>query len=96
MKRPAVVRRPARTPPRRMPAAPGTGLAWPDAASTVCIVLLLLAVVLGANFWVGIVHSTFDDTASGVGVPQHDFFQYYAGGHNWNLRRRPLPEPPGR
>jgi hypothetical protein len=51
----------------------------------VCVVLLLLAAVLGANFWVGIVGNTFDDLASGIGVPQHDFFQYYAGGHNWDV-----------
>jgi hypothetical protein len=60
----------------------------------VCIGLLLLAVVLGANFWVGIVHSTFDDTVSGVGVPQHDFYQYYAGGHNWNLGLDPYLNHP--
>jgi len=52
---------------------------------TVCLLLLILAVAVGANFWVGIVGSTFNDLASGIGVPQHDFYQYYAGGHNWEL-----------
>ena len=60
-----------------------------------CIILLLLAVVLGANFWVGIVRSTFNDLNSGIGVPQHDFFQYYAGGHNWNLGLDPYLNHPG-
>jgi hypothetical protein len=75
------------------PAAGPAGLAWPT-RKMVCVGLLLLAAVLGANFWVGIVHSTFDDTASGVGVPQHDFFQYYAGGHNWNLGLDPYLNHP--
>ena len=73
-------------------AAPGWG-AWP-ARRTVCIVLLLLAAAFGANYWVGILHSTFDDTNSGIGVPQHDFFQYYAGGHNWRLGFDPYVNHP--
>ena len=41
--------------------------------------------MLAANFWVGILRNTYNDLSSAVGVPQHDFYQYYAGGHNWNL-----------
>jgi hypothetical protein len=58
--------------------------AWPS-RRTVCLLLLLLAAALAANFWVGILRNTFNDLSSAVGVPQHDFYQYYAGGHNWNL-----------
>jgi len=61
----------------------------------VCILLLFLGALLATNFWVPIIHNTFDDTASGVGVPQHDFFQYYAGGHNWNLGLDPYLNKPG-
>ena len=60
----------------------------------VCIILLILAAVLGANFWVGIIRNTFNDRSSAVGVPQHDFFQYYAGGHNWNLGVDPYVNHP--
>jgi hypothetical protein len=77
--------------------APGPGLAWPN-RRMVCIILLILAAVLGANFWVGIIRNTFNDLSSAVGVPQHDFFQYYAGGHNWNLGVDPYvnhPTDPG-
>ena len=47
-------------------AAPASGLAmrWMN-RRMLCIVLLLLAVVLGANFWVGIVGNTFDDLELG-------------------------------
>ena len=38
----------------------------------------------------------YDDLNSGIGVPQHDFFQYYAAGHNWRPRARPVPQPPRR
>jgi hypothetical protein len=62
---------------------------------TICILLLLLAALLAVNFWVPIIHSTFDDTASGVGVPQHDFYQYFAGGHNWDLGLDPYLNHPG-
>jgi hypothetical protein len=60
----------------------------------VCVLLLLLALVLGANFWVSLVGNTFNDTNSGIGVPQHDFFQYYAGGHNWRLGLDPYLNHP--
>ena len=66
---------------------------WPT-RRMLCIILLILAAVLGANFWVGIVHNTFNDRSSAVGVPQHDFFQYYAGGHNWNLGVDPYVNHP--
>jgi hypothetical protein len=73
--------------------ARAAGLAWPT-RRMVCIVLLLAAAVLGANFWVGIIRNTFDDKSSAVGVPQHDFFQYYAGGHNWKLGVDPYVNHP--
>src|SRR5690606_13758254 len=61
---------------RVTPAAPGgAAMPWMN-RRMLCIVLLLLAVVLGANFWVGIIQNTFNDLSSAVGVPQHDFFQY--------------------
>jgi len=68
-------------------------LQWPT-RRMVCIVLLLAAAVLGANFWVGIIHNTFNDLSSAVGVPQHDFYQYYAGGHNWELGVDPYVNHP--
>jgi hypothetical protein len=61
----------------------------------VCVLLLLLALVFGANFWVSLVGNAFNDTNSGIGVPQHDFFQYYAGGHNWRLGVDPYVNHPG-
>ena len=69
-------------PPKPVPSQAGLG--WPN-RRMICIILLILAAVLGANFWVGIIHNTFNDASSGLGVPQHDFFQYYAGGHNWQV-----------
>jgi hypothetical protein len=74
------------------PRAPGAG-AWPS-RRTVCLLLLLLAAALAANFWVGILRNTFNDLSSAVGVPQHDFYQYYAGGHNWNLGLDPYLNHP--
>jgi hypothetical protein len=79
----------SRPDPQRSPAR-----AWPS-RRTVCLLLLILAVALGANFWVDIVRNTFNDTASGVGVPHHDFFQYYAGAFNWNLGLDPYENHPG-
>ena len=49
-------------------------LAWPS-RRTVCLLLLLLAAALAANFWVGILRNTFDDPSARVGAPQHDFYQ---------------------
>jgi hypothetical protein len=73
----------------------GGAAGWLVSRRTICVLLLLLAALLAVNFWVPIIHSTFDDTASGVGVPQHDFFQYYAGGHNWDLGLDPYLNHPG-
>ena len=75
------------------PALAGPQLAWPN-RRMLCVILLLLAAVLGANFWVGIIRNTFNDRSSAVGVPQHDFFQYYAGGHNWDLGVDPYVNHP--
>jgi len=77
------------------PKEPRGAAAGPLSRRTICILLLLLAGLLAVNFWVPIVHSSFDDTASGIGVPQHDFFQYYAGGHNWDLGLDPYLNHPG-
>ena len=87
------------TPPTPSPSVPPErgARAWPS-RRTVCLLLLLVAAALAANFWVGILHNTFNDLSSAVGVPQHDFFQYYAGGHNWNLGLDPYlnhPNEPG-
>ena len=73
--------------------APRAGSAWPN-RRMLCIILLILAAVLGANFWVGIIRNTFNDLSSAVGVPQHDFYQYYAGGHNWDLGVDPYVNHP--
>jgi hypothetical protein len=77
------------------PAETRGGAAGMLSGRTVCVLLLFAAVLLAVNFWVPIVHSSFDDTASGTGVPQHDFFQYYAGGHNWDLGLDPYVNHPG-
>ena len=72
--------------------APARG--WPS-RRTVCVLLLLAAAALAFNFWIGVLSSTYDDLNSGIGVPQHDFFQYYAGGHNWRLGLDPYLNHPG-
>ncbi len=77
-------------PPDAGPAAAGAWLS----RRTVCVLLLLAAVALAVGFWVPIVRSTYDDLNSGIGVPQHDFFQYYAGGHNWDLGLDPYLNHP--
>lgn len=74
-------------------ARPATAVPWPG-RRTVCVLLLVVAAAVAANFWVQIVRSTYDDLNSGIGVPQHDFFQYYAGGHNWDLGLDPYLNHP--
>jgi hypothetical protein len=59
-----------------------------------CLLLLLVAAALAADFWVVFVRNSFNDTHSAVGVPQHDFFQYYAGGHTWRLGLDPYLNHP--
>jgi hypothetical protein len=76
------------------PTAPGKGGGWP-ARRTVCVLLLLVAAALAANFWVDILRGSYNDLNSAVGVPQHDFYQYYAGGHNWDLGLDPYLNHPG-
>ena len=75
-------------------AGPAPAAAWP-ARRTVCVLLLLVAAALAFNFWIGVLGSSYDDLNSGIGVPQHDFFQYYAGGHNWRLGLDPYLNHPG-
>ena len=74
--------------------APGAPLAWPDAAHGLHRPAAARGRARAPTSGSGIVGNTFDDTASGVGVPQHDFFQYYAGGHNWNLGLDPYLNHP--
>ena len=56
--------------PPQAPADPpqSSRLAWPS-RRTVCLLLLILAAALAANFWVGILRNTFNDLSSAVGVP---------------------------
>lgn len=81
------------------PSVPTDGAARSSGAwisrRTTCLLLLLLAVALAAGFWVDLLHNDFNDRNSAVGVPQHDFFQYYAGGHNWALGLDPYVNHPG-
>ncbi len=62
---------------------------------TLCVLLLLAATALAANFWVEIVWRTFDKPSENYGVPNYDFYQYYAGGHNWDLGLDPYKNHPG-
>lgn len=74
-------------------AGPASGGRWPS-RRTLCLLLLLLAGAWAANYWVEIVWQTFDWHAAGT-VPNLDFAQYYAGGHNWNLGLDPYRNHPG-
>jgi len=75
-------------------AGPSPAAAWPT-RRTVCILLLFVAAALAFNFWISILASSYNDLSSGIGVPQHDFYQYYAGGHNWRLGLDPYLNHPG-
>ena len=56
---------------------------------------MLLAAAIAASYWVEIVSRAFNDVDPIVHVPNYDFFQYYAGGHNWNLGLDPYTNHPG-
>ena len=56
---------------------------------------MLLAAAIAASYWVEIVSRAFNDVDPIVHVPNYDFFQYYAGGHNWNLGLDPYINHPG-
>jgi hypothetical protein len=79
----------------RLPAAsPGTTGAWPS-RRTIALLLVLLAAAIATSYWVAIVSNAFNDVDPVVHVPNYDFFQYYAGGHNWNLGLDPYTNHPG-
>ena len=68
--------------------------AWPS-RRTIALLLVLLAAAIAASYWVEIVSHAFNDVDPIVHVPNYDFFQYYAGGHNWNLGLDPYTNHPG-
>ena len=72
----------------------GTTGAWPS-RRTIAVLLVLLATAIAASYWVEIVSNAFNDVDPIVHVPNYDFFQYYAGGHNWNLGLDPYTNHPG-
>ncbi len=74
------------------PVAPPAG-AW-STRRTVCVLLLLVAAALAANYWAEIVWRAFDSNDP-QSVPNLDFGQYYAGGHNWDLGLDPYRNHPG-
>jgi Glycosyltransferase family 87 len=56
--------------------------------SALAVVLVAAAIVLLAVYWVPTVRRYYDypqPVQTGELVPQYDFFQYYAGGHNWRV-----------
>ena len=56
---------------------------------------MLLAATIATSYWVEIVSRAFNDIDPIVHVPNYDFFQYYAGGYNWNLGLDPYTNHPG-
>ena len=56
---------------------------------------MLLAAAIATSYWVEIVSRAFNDVDPIVHVPNYDFFQYYAGGYNWNLGLDPYTNHPG-
>ena len=78
----------------RPPAASSASGAWPS-RRTLAALLVLLAATIAVSYWVEIVSHAFNDVDPIVHVPNYDFFQYYAGGHNWNLGLDPYVNHPG-
>jgi hypothetical protein len=79
----------------RAPAAPSAPSgAWPS-RRVLALLLVLLAAAVATSYWVEIVGHAFDDVDPIVHVPNYDFFQYYAGGHNWNMGLDPYVNHPG-
>ncbi len=71
--------------------------AWPS-RRTLAALLVLLAATIAVSYWVEIISNAFNDVDPIVHVPNYDFFQYYAGGHNWNMGLDPYlnhPNVPG-
>ena len=79
---------------RPLAAPPPTSGAWPP-RRTIALLALLLAAAIATSYWVEIVSRAFDDVDPIVHVPNYDFFQYYAGGYNWNLGLDPYTNHPG-
>jgi Glycosyltransferase family 87 len=79
-------------PPLEAASAPSG--AWPT-RRTVALLLVLLSAAIASSYWVEIVTRAFDDVDPIVHVPNYDFFQYYAGGYNWNLGLDPYTNHPG-
>ena len=83
----------------------GSATRWPS-RRTVCVALLLFAAALASSFWVEIIWKTLDARdvqANARSEPEYfaytggrnfDFFQYYAGGHNWRLGLDPYLNHP--
>jgi hypothetical protein len=78
--------------PSAAPAA--TSGAWPP-RRTIALLALLLAAAIATSYWVEIVSRAFNDIDPIVHVPNYDFFQYYAGGYDWNLGLDPYTNHPG-
>jgi hypothetical protein len=88
--------------PHEQPGGPSRWLS----RRTVCIALLLFAAALACSFWVEIIGNTLDGLdvqANAASEPEYfaytsghnfDFFQYYAGGHNWRLGLDPYLNHP--
>jgi hypothetical protein len=78
--------------PRPTPAdAPGS--AWTGRLPWLLLLLFLVALVI--TLWGEVIGRAFDDPDPIVHVPNYDFYQYYAGGHNWDLGLDPYRNHPG-
>ncbi len=78
---------------RPLATSPTAG-AWPP-RRTIALLAVLLAATIATSYWVEIVSRAFNDIDPIVHVPNYDFFQYYAGGYNWNLGLDPYTNHPG-
>ena len=72
---------------------------------SLCLLLLLFAAAVASSFWVEIVKNTLESVDKGAaavepefaaytGAHNFDFFQYYAGGHNWRIGLDPYKNHP--
>jgi hypothetical protein len=65
---------------------------------SIVVVTLLCAAALSSALWWSRTAVTYYEKPQAVGadrwVPQYDFFQYYAGGHNWALGLDPYRDHP--
>ena len=72
---------------------------------SLCLLLLLFAAAVASSFWVEIVKNTLESVDKGAaavepefaaytGAHNFDFFQYYAGGHNWRIGLDPYENHP--